>query len=535
MLFAAALIPGLLIGAILSYGIYQNERSRLEQGALQTARALLQAIDSELIKARDLTLSLSKSEYLLTRNFAGFYRQASEVIKVTGTGHNYVLSDTNGQQLLNTAVPYSNSLPKHAKPEQIDRVLATQRPAISDLFIGAALGRPLFTVDIPVVLDGKITYILSIVLLPEHFNGLLADQNMPGGWIATVLDSGDTVVARSLNPEESVGRKASSDLRAQLRKFTEGTIASHSLEGSPTFIAFAHSHSSHWTVAVGMARSVLYSNLYPLIALVIFSILILLISGVVLVLFFSRYVRHSLEALGVATEAATLGDREALAPTTGPLEIARLAEQFNLMQEARRQMEEQIRQLAFSDALTKLANRHYLYDRLSQALAISKRKRCYGALLFLDLDNFKPLNDTHGHAAGDLLLIEVANRLRGLMREVDTVARFGGDEFVVLINELNRDEPESRVQVRHIAEKILLSLSEDYELSVSHEDSSPSVIKHHCTATIGVTLFINNNGLNSDDVLKRADIALYQGKRSGRNVITFDFESEKPSISASTG
>ncbi len=124
----------------------------------------------------------------------------------------------------------------------------------------------------------------------------------------------------------------------------------------------------------------------------------------------------------------------------------------------RKQMQDQVRQLAFYDPLTMLANRHLLNDRLSQAMAASKRKAFYGALMFLDLDNFKPINDIHGHTAGDLLLIEVAQRLQKCVREMDTVARFGGDEFIIVLSELTTDETESYKQAQLIAEKKSVSL-----------------------------------------------------------------------------
>ncbi|MDP2101274.1 MAG: diguanylate cyclase, partial [Methylotenera sp.] len=106
---------------------------------------------------------------------------------------------------------------------------------------------------------------------------------------------------------------------------------------------------------------------------------------------------------------------------------------------ARKQMEEEVQQLAFYDTLTKLPNRRLLNDRLSQIILASKRNKTYGALMFLDLDNFKALNDTHGHVVGDMLLIEAAQRLTNCMRDMDTVARFGGDEFVVMLAELDED------------------------------------------------------------------------------------------------
>src|ERR1035437_3247325 len=146
----------------------------------------------------------------------------------------------------------------------------------------------------------------------------------------------------------------------------------------------------------------------------------------------------------------------------------------------RRQLEDQVRQLAFYDPLTKLPNRRLLNDRLSQSMATSRRKEGHCALMILDLDNFKPLNDAHGHLVGDLLLIEGARRLSACVREVDTVARIGGDEFVVLLSDLNSDKAESTSQAGIIAEKICLSLSETYWLTVQHEAQADTVVEYHC-------------------------------------------------------
>lgn len=186
----------------------------------------------------------------------------------------------------------------------------------------------------------------------------------------------------------------------------------------------------------------------------------------------------------------------------------------------RKQMEDQVRQLAFYDTLTELANRRLLNDRLRQAIAASKRNEQYGALMFLDLDNFKPLNDTHGHEVGDLLLIEAASRLKNCVRTVDTVARFGGDEFVVMINELDADKSESATKGGFIAEKIHAALAKPYVLQVRHEGTAEITVEHRCTASIGVALF-GKNDTSQEDVLKRADTAMYQAKAAGRNLIRF--------------
>ncbi|MFZ3082121.1 diguanylate cyclase domain-containing protein [Rhodoferax ferrireducens] len=186
----------------------------------------------------------------------------------------------------------------------------------------------------------------------------------------------------------------------------------------------------------------------------------------------------------------------------------------------RKQMEEQVRQLAFYDPLTLLPNRRLLTDRLSQAMAASKRSACYCALMVLDLDNFKPLNDTHGHLLGDLLLIEVARRLTHCVREIDTVGRFGGDEFVVMLSELSTDQALSTAQAQAVAEKIRSSLSEPYLITAYHEGLSDTLLTHCCTASIGVVIFIDNE-TPQDDILKWADAAMYQAKKVGRNTVRF--------------
>ena len=184
----------------------------------------------------------------------------------------------------------------------------------------------------------------------------------------------------------------------------------------------------------------------------------------------------------------------------------------------RKQLQDQIRQLAFYDTLTQLPNRRLLIDRLEQALAASRRSGRHGALLFVDLDNFKPLNDLHGHHAGDLLLIEAARRLKACVREIDSAARFGGDEFVVLLGDLEIDRRESTVRAGVVGEKIRARLSDVYRLDVSREGGAESIVEHHCSASVGVFVFSGHEA-SSDDVLKSADKAMYQAKAAGRNTV----------------
>ncbi len=177
----------------------------------------------------------------------------------------------------------------------------------------------------------------------------------------------------------------------------------------------------------------------------------------------------------------------------------------------RKVREEEITWLAFYDPLTGLPNRRLLQDRLHQAMASSKRSGHHGALLFIDLDNFKTLNDTLGHDKGDQLLQQVATRLTGCVRECDTVARLGGDEFVVMLEQLSPQEEIAATQSKTVGEKILAKLSPPY-LIAGYE--------HNSSASIGITLF-SAHKTSSDELMKRADIAMYQAKSAGRNTLRF--------------
>lgn len=178
----------------------------------------------------------------------------------------------------------------------------------------------------------------------------------------------------------------------------------------------------------------------------------------------------------------------------------------------RKNAEKEIQYLAFYDSLTGLPNRQLLIDRLRQSVASGARNRHTGALLFIDLDNFKLLNDTLGHDLGDLLLQQVAPRLISSVRDTDTVARLGGDEFVIILAaNFSRDHGEAVIQVETICERIRAAFNEPFRLRA---------YTHHTTPSIGVALF-NDQAHTADELLKHADLAMYQAKASGRNAMRF--------------
>jgi diguanylate cyclase (GGDEF)-like protein len=216
-----------------------------------------------------------------------------------------------------------------------------------------------------------------------------------------------------------------------------------------------------------------------------------------------------LMALALARATAYALELRRAASATA-LALAQLGQEI----QERKKAEQQVRQLAFYDMLTQLPNRLLLSERLQQSRAASKRTGHYGAAMFLDMDNFKPLNDTHGHAVGDLLLVEAAKRLLHCVRETDTVARFGGDEFVVVLSELSMDPARSAAQALQVAEKIQAALSEPYLLAATPE----CLVEHRCTVSIGIALF-DATASDTDTMLKQADAAMYEAKDAGRHAI----------------
>ena len=185
----------------------------------------------------------------------------------------------------------------------------------------------------------------------------------------------------------------------------------------------------------------------------------------------------------------------------------------------RKKSQERIEELAFFDQLTGLPNRTLLLDRLKQAMAVSERSASYGALLIIDLDNFKTLNDTQGHDAGDVLLRQVAQRLTHCVREGDTVARLGGDEFVVILASLGTDDVEVGTHTKTIAKKILAALGEPYQFGE---------LTYRSTASVGATLFRGSTA-TMDDLMKQADLAMYRTKEGGRNALCF-FDPEMETV-----
>lgn len=336
-------------------------------------------------------------------------------------------------------------------------------------------------------LEGELLRIVSATLDPEFFKALLSSVRYAddvvvnlsdgSGRLAMVLPPSPELLGHELDKPGSLFRqhKDSGELATVFEGRSAVTgelvwIAQRTIEGK------ALNMTGPFVVAISRDPS---KALEDWRRLALSGFLVWLTSGVAAGLFLLLYQRNQ------ARVRVLLAEKEAL----------------------RQQIEEEIHSLAFYDPLTRLPNRRLLLDRVQQLQAAGLRHGRCSALLFLDLDGFKQVNDIHGHEVGDQLLQEVAARLSACVREEDTVARLGGDEFVVMLSELGADPEEAVRQAQVVAGKFLVALSKEYVLGP---------VRCRCSASIGITLFGHQQEAR-EDILKRADRAMYDVKKSGRN------------------
>jgi diguanylate cyclase (GGDEF)-like protein len=493
LLVVACVIPAALMAIVLIAYNYQREQDRLVRDSIGTARALVQVIDRELSSAALGAQILGTSPLLQSGDLRGFYAQAQSAVRVQ-IGSNVVLSDATGQQLINTLKPIGDPLPRRANLGELEKAFATGRAAISDVYSGAVLNRPIISIEVPVFREGKVVYDLSVVIMPERFAKALVDQRLPPGWIATVFDSKGTIVARTHEMERLAGKKGSPALIKRMAETSEDALETTSLEGISLLSVFSRSTVSNWTVAIGIPTDELTGRLKHLLwSLILGLVLVLLISLAVALAIGGRISRA---VHGLSDPALALGfGGEVRVP---PLHLKEADEVGQALVKASKMLQE-AQHRAYHDPLTGLANSVLFSELVDQQLAICQRTASPLAILYIDLDGFKAVNDLHGHATGDELLRGVTARLKAALRPSDVIARLGGDEFAVLL--INTSMEGALTVVRKLTD----SLSVHYTVG-------PLAIE--ISASIGIAVY-PDSGSNSAELLHRADEAMYESK-SGR-------------------
>lgn len=625
-LVLACLLPGFLgVGVFFAYE-YKKNSTQLIKDTLQTTRALVQAIDSQLLRAQSIAQSLSTSDSLLRRDFAHFHENARSAIVLTGFVTNITLKDLAGQQILNTAVTYGTPLKIVTNPEQIRDVFKTGRPSYSNVFFDPILKRLVISVDVPVIINNEIVYVLSVGFLPEQLSLLLTNQGLPPDWIAVVLDKSATIAGRTQFPYEFIGKKATPKLVQALQYSREGSIELTTVEGLPVTSVYTRSAVTHWTVAIGIPRAALEGALFASLSMLTMGVAVLFGISMILAWFMSDQIARSVKALiapaialgknvpfsfprihvreaaevaiAIRLAATLLNERaESLQTKEGELleahrlakfgnwywdlltgdvktsetiaeiygrdvpsfdkqkgtlltveswekvnaaakEVMRTSEGYDLELEVnhgdghtiwinskcqairnhkgevvalrgaaqditeRKLVEQRVRDAALHDVLTSLPNRAFIFEYGSRLLAAARRGHGSGALLFIDLDRFKLINDLYGHEMGDRVLQEVGRRLTDCTRQEDLVGRLGGDEFVIIMPYIGDDHQ----RAAFIAQTVIDTIRRPY-----HIDPLDLTL----SASIGISYF-PANATDMSALIHTADLAMYQAKQTGR-------------------
>ncbi len=448
---------------------------------------------------------------------------------------NVATTTVQGKVACSAVVPPGGKHLDYAENPAFRHFLKSRRFDVSQPFPSPSTGKWVSVLSTPLWNDQhEMVGGVHIPMDVKAFDPKIPAQHLPDGSRYGFFRDDGIMVWRNLDPEGVIGKRPDAEAARLIVQIRDGEFESLAVDGVTRFFSVVPMPEVGWVAFVGVPVSVVYAkaNQHALttgvIALLSVTLLGLLATAM------ARWIAQPIAALAATARMVHSGDLGARASVAGPREVLEVADAFNAMTASlqatsrtleaevaeRKEMEIQMRDMAFHDALTGLPNRLLLIDRMSQLMAASARGGFYGALMFLDLDDFKPLNDSHGHEVGDQLLKEVADRLTRCVRQMDTVARFGGDEFVVMLGELHADHDQSMAQAHSIAEKIRVLLAAPYLLTVAHEGQADRVVEHRCSASIGVVLFFQDRASQAD-LLKRADTAMYQAKKAGGNTLCF--------------
>ncbi len=432
---------------------------------------------------------------------------------------NVVYTSLEGRVICSAVPQPGGKLTNVGIPPSFQKLIKEQRFTIGEPIFGRITGKWITVLSEPIWNERR--EMVGAIQLPvdlKVFDPNIPEHLLPPGSHYGFVSKEGIVIWRNHDTEGVIGTRPSSLSAQGVVRVRDGEFESTSADSVNRYFTVVTMPETGWIAYVGVPVAEVYAAArqrainVATIALAVIALLLGLATAIA-----RRIARPVIELASVA-RAVHGGDLGVRAVLAGPSEITAVAAEFNAMiaaqhrdMTARKLAEDEIRHLAFEDPLTHLPNRRLLLDRLQQALASSARSSRRGALLLIDLDNFKTLNDTLGHDKGDLLLQQVGQRLAGCSREGDTVARLGGDEFVVLLEDLSETAEEAATQTEAAGEKILAALRLPYLLAGYDNRSTPS---------IGVTLFSGHQN-SIEDLLKQADLAMYQAKTAGRNTLRF--------------
>ena len=311
-----ALVTALPLVALASFAILRgvdDQRAQMQRDVRERVENLLTDVDRQISAIQAELQVLATSPNLQAGDFLPFDRQMRDALKIQGTA--IVLLDTKAQQLINTNRPFGEPLPRATNSEMHDRVVATGKPQISDLIIGAVLRRPVLTVGVPVFRDGEVIYVLVMVLGPEILSALLQEQNLSPDWTAAIFDRKGLTVARTRDLDRFIGQPAAPILLKEMMGAAESWFPNVTKDGLAVYSTFRRSPISGWTVAIGLPREYVDRPLRRAQWIAFGGGGAVLALSLALAWWMSRAIRRPIEALTTATKA--LGAGEPLGPLIG--------------------------------------------------------------------------------------------------------------------------------------------------------------------------------------------------------------------------
>jgi diguanylate cyclase (GGDEF)-like protein len=497
LLVLACIVPAALLAALLIHYDYGLTYDNFTRSAMATARANAMEVDKELAVVESALVGLSTSPGLTPGDLRAFDMQARQ-LGARQNIFNVVLEDASGQQLMNTFRPYGAPLPREQDSPSLQFMRERDATFISGLFIGPVAQRPMVAVGIPLTARDGTWCALTATIAAERFGTILRQQQYPQHWITSIIDRGGRIVARSADMQRFVGTLALPEVRERMRRQSEGAFETKTLDGTPILAVMSHAANSGWTVAIGIPLDKLKDEMRSRLWSLVLATVGLLGAGLLAAWRIGTRIRCAMH--GLIAPALALGAGERLAPLSyGVREADEVGDALVRASAMLLQAQHQ----ATHDVLTGIANRAMFDDFLAHQLAISERSQASLAVLYLDLDRFKAINDTHGHAVGDQLLIDAAARLRSQLRKADMAARLGGDEFAVVLADSGAAE------TALVVAKLDALMAQPYLIGG---------LQLQAAASIGVALY-PQHGADLAQLLEAADQAMYQAKAARRQAV----------------
>jgi diguanylate cyclase (GGDEF)-like protein len=495
LLVLTCIIPAAVLAALYLAQDSAKRREQLMHDSLHTTRALAAVVDQKMAGHIAALTVLAASPHLHTDDLTRFAAEAAALadrIEVNSV----VLIDTRFQQVVNTLRPPGSVLPVEHNGA-LRRVFDTGKPVVTDLFFDPVALKPVLAVAVPVLRDGQVAYVLAAGVWTERLSALLAGQRLPGEWVANIFDGGSNVLARTREIERFAGRQGPPELVQHMKAGAEGAVENESMEGIAVFSAFTRSALTGWTVSISIPRQGLVQQLYgSLFGLALAAALVLALAWLA-AWQLGRVIGGAMHSL--VEPAQRLGRGEPVAPPPSP--VVEVNEIAGALHRASALLQQTLSR-AQHDTLTGLANRSFFEEFAERQLALCRRQGGFVALVYLDLDGFKAVNDRCGHAAGDQLLVDVAQRLRAELRQADLLARLGGDEFAVLLSGTGAEG------AARVGAKLLAAVQASNEAAAA--PPRPRV-----SASLGIAVF-PGDGDTLLDLLHKADAAMYKAKSQGK-------------------